>query len=87
MEDGVAYFNEKLTVPGILYYDNRKKTFLQKEVELFERNSKMLNNKKATLAVNLISKRSTKLMGVTKFDLSTFVNNNIAGYFKKIYQI
>jgi len=38
MEDGVAYFNEKLSVPGILYYDNRKKTFLQKEVEILKEN-------------------------------------------------
>jgi len=32
MEDGQAYFAEKLSVPAVLYYDKRKKLFLPKEV-------------------------------------------------------
>ena len=33
MEDGKAYFAEKLAVPAVLYYDKRKKLFLPKEVK------------------------------------------------------
>lgn len=33
MEDGVAFFNEKLIASAIMYYDKRRKAFLPKEVK------------------------------------------------------
>lgn len=32
VEGGIAYFNEKLSLPATIYYDTRKKAYLQKEV-------------------------------------------------------
>jgi len=32
LDQGVAYFDEKITIPTVFYYDEVKRTFLEKEV-------------------------------------------------------
>jgi len=32
LDNGVAYFDEKITIPTVFYYDEVKRMFLEKEV-------------------------------------------------------
>jgi len=64
LDNGIAYFDEKITIPTIFYYDEVKRMFLEKE---------------ATLALNMISSKAQRLIGITKFNLSHFLNQNQKG--------
>jgi predicted nucleic acid-binding Zn-ribbon protein len=62
VEKSQASFDEILSVPATFYYDIRKKLFIEKE---------------ATLALQTVTNRGTKIAGITKFDLAEYANNNV----------
>jgi len=62
LEKGAAKFDEKLVIPATLYKDKKKGTYIKKE---------------ATISINVITPKATRLAGVTKLDLSYYPNNNI----------
>lgn len=81
LENGVAYFNETLVMPATLYFDKKRKRFIDKEVKYHLSSDAIIQKCQASIVLTAITNRGTKIIGITKIDLASYPNLKIAGNF------